>query len=145
MLCSNDLPKYRLIFFLLVVLCFLVKCGQKERSSNYSDCLVEDKFHFQLRYLESFLSNREKDPQLNRISIIFFLEELTNIESRSATIPAGKVLPTKSEIESWKNWFAKNREYIDITPTCDTIFFIKGDTIRRVKIYFDPELGREDI
>lgn len=130
---------------LIIAACFTVNCRNRTNVPTFSDCLAEHKFYVQLDYLEAFLAGKEKDLNYNRASVIHFLEQLTPIESESTGNPVGKGRPTKIEVEKWRNWFAKNSQYIGITPTCDTIYYVKGDTIRRVKIYFDPEVGRDDI
>lgn len=126
----------------LIIISYLSSCTQ---DSGLPQCTVEQKYFAQLDFLDDFLDGSIEDAQMNRVSVIYFLEELTSIESKSSGIPIGKILPTKTEVGLWRDWYHANKSALSISTNCDSIIFSNEIEIYKVQIYFDPEIGRVDV
>ena len=101
----------------IISLSIFSKCQNKNALNLKAREMVEIEFG----HIEEFLSPEATFTNGRYRLAIYFLEELTFIESESPANYSGKYAPTENDLSRWKGWYAKNRDRLIWIPSEEKI------------------------
>ena len=79
---------------------------------------VEDTLHL----LQAFLENPNSDTSLRRVGAVYFLQNLTRINSASRVTFVGPEFPTKEDYNKWMAWYKANRNELRYNKRNNQVF-----------------------
>ena len=112
--------------FTISFLFMIVSCLSD--SSNYKAKKIVKK---ELSYIENSLLPSKPDPIWRYAGSIYFLEELTGIESESPANFSGKYRPTHHDFQRWSTWYEQNKQRLTWISAGGRVGIIKKEGIEK--------------